>query len=221
LPDPYRVALYYAPESADPLWTRGNSWLGRDPAQNIALPQPDIDGIFAATTDPRRYGFHCTVKPPMRLRGSFPAFLADAETFAATQKPFTLPALRVASFGRYIALGLAAPSPEMHALADGCVAELDPHRLPEDPAAKTKRAAGRTASELRNLERWGYPLVMKDWRFHMTLSNALEPNFLAASAATYFADVLGTPRQVSSLAVYVEMEKSTPFQLVKRLAFSK
>ena len=43
------------------------TWLGRDPESGRDLPQPGIDGIAAQVTEPRRYGFHATLKPPMLL----------------------------------------------------------------------------------------------------------------------------------------------------------
>ena len=32
------------------------------------LAQPEVPGLAAMTADPRRYGFHATIKPPFRLR---------------------------------------------------------------------------------------------------------------------------------------------------------
>ena len=76
---PYRVAVYYAPAADDPLWARGCTWLGRDPETGVELPQPDIDGIAAQVTEPRRYGFHATLKPPMQLTGTLDQFLRDVK----------------------------------------------------------------------------------------------------------------------------------------------
>lgn len=216
MPDPYRVALYYAPEENDPLWRRGCAWLGRDPEAGVPLPQPDISGIAAYTADPCRYGFHATLKPPMRLTGTLDHFLSDVENFAARRQVFALPPLAVTRIGQFLALCPAAPSPELHNLADACVIELDAHRRPEDEAARAKRAAGRTESQRRNLERWGYPLVMEDWLFHMTLSNSIENNPLQPEAEQFFADILRLPRNVESLSVFVESDPGTPFQLLKR-----
>jgi len=216
LPEPYRVALYYAPEPNDPLWQRGCAWLGRDPESGVPLPQPDISGIATHTADPRRYGFHATLKPPMHLTRTLDHFLADVELLAARTKVFVLPPLAVKLLGKFIALCPAAPSPELHNLADACVMELDAHRLPEDEAARAKRAAGRTDSQRRNLERWGYPLVLEDWLFHMTLSNSIEHNPLTSEAEQFFADVLPLPRNVESLSVFAEPDPGAPFQLLKR-----
>ena len=60
-----RVAIYYAPLPQDPLTPLSSSWLGRDPVTNAPVPQPSLDGISEFTAEPRLYGFHATLKPPM------------------------------------------------------------------------------------------------------------------------------------------------------------
>ena len=62
-----RVAVYYAPLPDDPLFAASATWLGRDPESGAPAPQPDIAGIAEVTAEPRLYGFHATLKPPMRL----------------------------------------------------------------------------------------------------------------------------------------------------------
>ncbi len=217
MPEPYRAALYYVPERADPLWEAGCAWLGRDPETGIRVPQPDVPEIAAHTGSPRRYGFHATLKPPIHLAGTLESFLRDAGRLAARLAPFALPPLRVTLLERYLVLGARRRSTELHALADACVKALDHHRVPESTQARARRAVGRTDSELRNLARWGYPMVLEDWRFHMTLSNGLEANPLAAAAAAHFAEVLALPRRVESLAVFVEPEAGADFRLIERL----
>jgi hypothetical protein len=215
LPEPYRVAVYYAPAAEDPLWARGCTWLGRDPATGSALPQPDAADIAAHTTDPRRYGFHATLKPPMRLSGSLDAFLADAQSLAQRQQSFVLPKLSVQKIGRFIALCPTVPSPSLQALADACVTELDTHRLPEDAASMAKRAVGRSPQQLAYLERWGYPHVLEDWRFHMTLTNSSDNDFLLPIAGEYFSDALAMERRVENLTVFFEPAPNTPFQILQ------
>jgi hypothetical protein len=217
LPEPYRAAVYYAPEVSDPLWTRGCAWLGRDPERGEAVEPPSVFDLAALTSSPRRYGFHATLKPPMRLAGTFAAFLADVRALAATLQPFALPTLGVVALGRFIALCPVEPSDALQALADACVMRLDAHRRPESDAEQAKRGIGRSASQLRNIARWGYPLVLEDWRFHMTLSNPLEDHRLALAAQTHFAEALAMPRRVESLAVFIEPEPGADFRLAHRV----
>ena len=122
-----RVALYYAPEPEDPLSYAAASWLGRDAETNAPLPQPDIPGIFEATADPRRYGFHATLKPPFSITpgATWDGVVAATETLAASAAPFALPRLSVVDVHGYLALRETEPCPELHVLADHAVCALD------------------------------------------------------------------------------------------------
>jgi hypothetical protein len=62
-----RVAIYYAPLPDDPLMRLSSAWLGRNPVTNAPVAQPAVDGIEEITAEPRGYGFHATLKPPMSL----------------------------------------------------------------------------------------------------------------------------------------------------------
>ena len=62
-----RLGLYYCPRRDDPLFMAGAAWLGRDPESGAMVAQPDIAGIQEVTAEARGYGFHATLKPPMRL----------------------------------------------------------------------------------------------------------------------------------------------------------
>jgi hypothetical protein len=219
LPDPYRVALYYAPEADDPLWARGCAWLGHEPETGDDLPQPDIGGIAGQVTEPRRYGFHATLKPPMQLTAPLDQFLGGVKHFCRELKPFAMPHLDVTWLGRFIALCPSAESAELHALADACVASLDAYRRPEDAAAQARRSAGRTESQRHNITKWGYPFVMEDWRFHMTLSNPSADEKLMDAAKRHFSETLALPRHVTSVAIFVEPASGEPFQLLERIGF--
>jgi hypothetical protein len=219
LPEPYRVALYYAPTADDPLWARGCTWLGRDPETNVEIPQPDIDGIPAQVSEPQRYGFHATLKPPMQLTGTLDEFLHDVKSFCRELAPFAMPRLDVTLLGRFIALCPSSDATQLQALAGACVISLDAHRRPEDAAAQARRGAGRTDSQRHNIAQWGYPFVMEDWRFHMTLSNPTADETLVEAAKPHFAEALALPRRVASVAVFVEHVAGEPFRLLERIPF--
>lgn len=219
LPEPYRVAVYYAPDSDDLLWQAGCEWLGRDPLSNAALSQPNIPSLFENSTDPRRYGLHATLKAPITPRHGFKLFLDDAAKLAAKQVPFALPRLQVTNLHGFLALCPAETSELLQILADRCVTQLDSHRLPENAEAQAKRAAGRSSRQAENIVQWGYPLVLEDFRFHMTLTNKMAANPYEAAASAHFAAALALPRMVSSLAIFIEEEKGQPFRLYDRLAF--
>jgi hypothetical protein len=213
---PYRVAVYYAPAREDPLWPACCAWLGRDPEAGALCNQPAIEYIGIATSSPRRYGAHATLKPPMRLRGAYGNFVADVESLATRLHNFPMPQLEVVYLKNFLALCPALPSDPLNALAARCVTELDHHRLPEDAAGRAKRAIGRSPSELKNLARWGYPLVLADWKFHITLSDTGAPDLLAPAQA-YFAPALTQQRMFESLTIFCEDEPGDDFRLAARI----
>lgn len=218
-----RVALYYAPERDDPLWARAVAWLGRDPETGEDVAQPDVPGLAEITRDARGYGFHATLKPPMRLRPGlgWDDFVQAARAVAASIPPFPLPPLHVADLAGFLALREAAPSPALQALCDACVAWPDHLREPPGAAELARRRrAGLSAAEDANLARWGYPYVFSTWFFHLTLTRRLtlaEQATLRPAAEAWFADALPAPRPVRSLALFAQPGPGDDFFLAERV----
>jgi putative phosphonate metabolism protein len=223
-----RHAVYFAPRDTALIARLGARWLGRDAATGRALKQPELAGISgpefeAATASARRYGFHATLKPPFRLAEGRTAGDLDAavERLAASLPAVTIPGLEIARLGGFIALVPAGPVPALDALAGRVVAELDGFRAPPDAAEiARRRPASLSPRERAMLERWGYPHVFEEFRFHMTLTDALPPergDALAAAAARHFAPVLGRPVLVDALTVFVEPRPAAPFCIHKVL----
>lgn len=225
-PEPLRVAAYYAPAAEDALAEAAASWLGRDAATGTTRTQPDLPEIAAITADARRYGFHATLKPPMRLIPG--ARLADV--LAATQKiasgiaAFALPALSVQAVHGFVALRERTPCQNLQDLADACVGGLDALRAPPD-AAELARRRRSPLSPLQDamLQRWGYPYVFQTWFFHMTLTCRLEEAARAAwiaAAQAHFAAALAQPRRVEAISLFVQDEAGAPFRIAARVALS-
>ena len=217
-----RVGIYYAPAPSDPLWRAGCTWLGRDPEGAVAVRQPGVPGIAELTREAAAYGFHGTLKPPMRLLTSYGALRDEAEALAAATPAFDLPPLRVADISGFLALREVEPCPPLHALADACVEALDGHRAPADAAELARRRAGGRLSERQDamLVRWGYPHVFDTWFFHMTLTRRLSPGERAAAmpaAEAHFAAALARPRRVDAITVFTQAGAGAPFLLAERL----
>jgi len=219
-----RVAAYYAPARDDPLLAAGNAWLGRDPETAAPVAQPALPGIEAVTAEPRVYGFHATLKPPMRLRPgtSWAEVREAAAALAARVAPFELPPLAIADIDGFLALRETAPCPPLQAFSDACVEQLDRFREPpsEDEVARRRRA-GLTAEQDAMLTRWGYPYVFGTWFFHMTLTRRLaedeKPGWLRATQA-HFAGLLDRPRRVAHLCLFTQAAPGAPFVIAERLA---
>ena len=218
-----RVAVYYAPAPADPLWTAASTWLGRDAETGAAPKQPDVPDIAGVTAEPRLYGFHATLKPPMRLRGSYGAFIDDARALAARLRPFPLPPLAVHDLRGFLALRETAASAELQALADACVRDLDAHRVPPDAAELSRRRGnGLAPAQEAMLQRWGYQHVFETWFFHMTLTRRIDAAAQAVfrpAAESWFAAALAMERRVEALTVFTQAAAGAPFMVAERLDF--
>jgi hypothetical protein len=217
-----RVALYWTPPRDDALSAAGHAWLGRDAELGAVVAQPAVPGIEAATRAAGLYGFHATLRPPMRLATGWAEFMRAAETLAAATAPFALPPLAVGDIGGFLALRETAPCPALHALADGCVLATDPHRLRADAAELARRRApGLSAEEDALLVRWGYPHVLSRWRFHMTLTSRLDAGGMAVlrpAAEAHFAASAAAARTVREIAVFTQAAPGAPFRVAERLA---
>ncbi len=218
-----RVAVYYAPSADDPLTTASAVWLGRDPVTNKPVPQPVLTNIAAITDDARMYGFHATLKPPMRLAPgkSWDEFLTAAQSLARTLQPFDLPPLAVMDLHGFLALRETYQSVALQNLADSCVEHLDPFRAPP-PAEELarRRRSPLTQDQDAMLVRWGYPYVFGTWFFHMTLTRRLTPEERAIyqpAAEAHFADAVKHPRRVTDICLYTQPAPGAPFTIAERL----
>jgi hypothetical protein len=215
-----RYAVYWAPEPHHPLWRAGCTWLGREATGRVAGPPPP------GRTAPWRYGFHATLKPPMRLAQGVDASLLHAElsALARTVPPFALPPLQVQTLSDFVALRLAQTPEALQALADRCVVQLDHFRQPSDDPEMARRLQGLDDEQRRLLHRWGYPHVLHHWRFHLTLSDALtQPQQLEQmrhEAEAWFAPALATPLHVESVALFEESGPGLALDCIDRFALA-
>jgi uncharacterized protein DUF1045 len=216
--DDARYAVYWAPPPEHPLWQAGCTWLGRDP-RGAADGRPR-HGARA----PWRYGFHATLKAPMRLRQGACAddFVAAVARLAERWTDFEMPPLRVGWLDGFLALRplveLGASHP-LRRVADDCTAALDDWRRAPTPQETAARLAGLTDPvECALVERWGYPYVFERWRFHMTLSDRgpADPEELQQRAEAHFARALAQPLCAHGIAVFVEAGPERPFKLAWR-----
>jgi putative phosphonate metabolism protein len=230
-----RHALYFAPAEGSAWWRFGTSWLGRDPATGAAAPQLAVPGVgvdeFRALTEkPRRYGFHATVKAPFALRADATreALAAAVERFCADRAAFPVPRLAVARLDDFLALVPVVRESRVNDLAADCVRELEPFRAPPDAAELERRRRGRLSPRQdRYLEEFGYPFVLSEFRFHLTLTGSLEgaaPQHVAgvrAAAEHAVASLVDAPLHFDALALFEQTEREAPFRLVARFPLGR
>lgn len=175
-----RYAIYYTAPPG-PLADFGAAWLGWDIATGLPIQHPIIQGlsddIAELTNTPRKYGFHGTVKPPFRLaKGTTARELSRATAALCKEaRPVTLQGLELAQLGRFLALIPTGDAFPLAQLAAQIVKELDHYRASPTEAELTKRRqANLSERQEANLMAWGYPYVMEDFKFHLTLTGKLQ-----------------------------------------------
>ncbi len=222
-----RYAIYYAPPT-DADWAQfATRWLGWDMARGTELAHPPMDGIDVAqaTTVPRKYGLHATMKPPFRLRdGQSVEALHDACTALANKyAPVTLDGLGITRMGRFLALQPRGDTTQLDALAAACVRDLDIFRAPASEAdLNRRRSAGLSPAQDRNLVDWGYPFVLDAFRFHITLSGRLDKPILATvhtALDAHLAPLLPAPFRIDDLGLVGEAADGR-FHLIHRYPLS-
>lgn len=220
-----RYAIYALPEPGSALEAFGRAVLGYDNVTGEGVPHPEsLKDLTAVTAGARVYGFHATLKAPSRLApGCDEAdLLAGLRRLASAHPPVLVGELAVVALGRFIALVPVAPPPSLGLLAAECVAALDPFRAPLNEAERAKRRPDRLSPRGRALlDRWGYPYVFEEFRFHMTLTDALPDEALvgwrARLAASFAASGAG-PLTIGSLAL-LRQDAGAPFRLLARIPF--
>ena len=178
-----RYAIYYAPQAVAPLARFGAELLGYDAftGNEVSLPAglltqfPDWPEL---TGDPRKYGFHGTLKAPFALAPAMDeaGLIAACDGFAASPRAIPVIAPVVRGISGFIAIVPAAPIAELNALAQDCVEAFDRFRAPMTAADRARRKPeALTLRQVEQLDRFGYPYVRDDFRFHLTLTGRLPP----------------------------------------------
>ncbi len=220
-----RYAVYYAPREGAFAF-RANEWLGCEPGTHRDLPQPVLPGVGdprAITAEPRRYGFHGTIRAPFRpVEGvSEDRVRATLSDLAARLAPVICRGLRVETLHGFVALTPLGCEAALLALGAAVVEATNSLRAPLSQAEIARRHPDRLSPRQRELlDRWGYPFVMEEFRFHLTLTDRLDaPEPIRMALETYFAPVLPQPFTIEDLCLFGE-DSSGRFHLLHRYALT-
>jgi putative phosphonate metabolism protein len=220
-----RYAIYYAATKGGDLDRFGAQHLGYDAWSGSDLPYPEsvlrlVPDWRELTQDPRKYGFHATLKAPMALAdGTTEAELLDAcAVFAGA--PHFVPTIEpvIRSISGFIAVVPADAPRELERLAADCVGAFDGFRAPLTAEDRARRNPSKlTPRQCDYLDRWGYPYVMEEFRFHMTLTGRLdaarrEP--ILAMLQDRFAELRIERLAIDRLALFKQDDAAARFRII-------
>ena len=218
-----RFAVYFAPRPG-PFADRAAQWLGRDPVTGASVVQPEwpaLPALADLTRAPRKYGFHATLRAPFRPAPDVEvAEIVDlVAALAARLPPARADGLALVDLHGFLALVPQGDCAQIDQLAVEVVRTTNPLRAALTPAEIARRRPDNLSARARaNLAQWGYPFVMQDFQFHLTLSDALAPDLVAPlmeQAGAHFGPVLPSPFIVQDLCLFAE-DMSGLFHLLHR-----
>ncbi|MFY9969037.1 MAG: DUF1045 domain-containing protein [Roseiarcus sp.] len=231
-----RYALYLTPPPESDLWRFGCDVIGRDALTGdlragFAPEGHELEAWHDLTSDPRRYGFHATLKAPFRLRADLDAIdlMDNIAAFARTVSPFDAGELHVGAMatddGRaFVVLKPRPHSKALRALEEAAVRGLDAVRAPPTQEERLRRDISRLSPRQRYyLEAWGYPYVIDEFRPHYTLTNAVpDPARLVKSLRWEFSlRVASRQMRVDALTLFGETAPGGEFRILRRFPLGR
>ena len=222
-----RYAVYFVPDSDSALWQVGTDLIGYDSIDGrfLSAPPQALARLIPPElwTEPRRYGFHATLRAPFELTEGYSRddLLAAVARCARRLMPVEAGPIRPELMGGFVALTFETMAPELISLAVACVVHVEHLRAPLSPADRARRlAASLTPRQVELLDRWGYPYVHEQFKFHMTLTGKL-----SESARRPVLDAIGklyapvaSPLRIGSISVLEQSRRSASFRVIERFA---
>lgn len=213
-----RYAIYFTPPAGHPLVRTAAEWLGRDAFTDNMFEIPNSRKEI--TKEARRYGFHATLKAPFELHANqTEANLLDAvRSFCNSHHSFTLPCVSVSQMGGFFALIPEITSPQLQEFASKIVQFFDPFRAPlGDKDIARRKPHTLSPRQLEHLIKWGYPYVLDQFQFHMTLTGRIadeNADRVSSQINQFFEAYVDQPLSISGIAVFVEPTHGADFQIL-------
>lgn len=228
-----RYALHLAPPPESELWRFGCDVIGRDALTGVSREGFAVEGYApgawrSMTSDPRRYGFHATLKAPFRLRLDLDVadLIDNLAEFSLKFAPFDAGELSVGALamgdGRaFVALKPHGGLKALRSFEGSVVRALDHLRAFRD--REQRDPARLTPRQEYYLDAWGYPYVLDEFRPHFTLTNALaDADRVARLLQQEFRLRVPSPAlHVDALTLFEESEPGGEFRILRRFPLGR
>jgi len=223
-----RYAIFWLPPKENALAVFGREWFGTCPEQGEVGP-PKTFGLrealaAEAVQRPRRYTLHGTIVAPFRPAESVtPQMLTEElRAFCARRTARRVAPLRFSRLSRHLALIPTGGTALLDWLAAEAVTHFNAFRAPTTRDDLARYPADQHSERQRaNVHNFGYPYVLSDFLFHVTLAGPLASDALDqvhAALAPHLQQLNGVPLEIGSLCLLGETDQAAPFRLIARCA---
>lgn len=221
-----RYAIYYTPPPFSALAKFGASVLGYDCFEGQDVPFGAFPGLEEpilklVTVEPKRYGFHATIVAPFYLgRYDEADLVAAAEKFAAETLPVAVGGMDMRLYKSFVVLVPRDDCPALSQFAAECLRAIHPYAAPLSNGERERRtSAGLTPAQIALLDRWGYPYVLDQFQFHMTLAGPVPDELrnqvrdrLWAAYQEHASSVL----EIDAISVLRQDDPAARFRILRR-----
>lgn len=215
-----RYAVYFAPKPQSELNHFGESVLGRSAScsRSTGAHSTFIDNTrwHALTEKPAHYGFHATLKAPFELGEGFSAedLLSAVASFSQNQAVIKLKGLAPRRLSGFMALTLSESQESLMDFAQSCVETFEPFRRRLSTQDRSRRVAqGLSERQIALLDRFGYPYVAEEFRFHMTLSGHLsqQDQDYEQWVSELYSQLVPNDPMLDQIAVFAQANRQSAF----------
>jgi len=221
-----RYAIYYVAAPGTDIDRFGAQLLGYDAytGRKRALSgrhYADRAGLARSDEGATKIWFSCHAEGAAVTRAwqTEPQLLAACEAFAGKPRPIPVITPVVGSISGFVAVVPAALSPELERLAADCTREFGSFRAQLTPKDRARRnPSDLTPRQREYLDRWGYPYVMEEFRFHMTLTgrlNAERRGPILTMLRNGFSAIGLKTLAIDRIAVFRQENAESRFRIVK------
>ena len=117
-------------------------------------------------------------------------------------------------------VALAQKQPGIATLESACVRAFLPFRAPLNAAERERRlAAGLTPHQIELMDRWGYPYVLDQYRFHMTLTGPIpcaQREDILQHITRAYAPLAGDTHAIDAISVMRQDDGAGRFRVLER-----
>ncbi|MDA7948966.1 MAG: DUF1045 domain-containing protein [Hyphomicrobiaceae bacterium] len=223
-----RYAIYFLPGEGSALARFGARWFGYDCLAGHACRRESFglgDLATRAVEGPARYGFHATLVAPFHLRPpvTIDDVLERLHAVAVSRRAPEPPLLSMHELGGFLALRPGDDLP-LRRLAVACLFACNPLRAELSKAERDRRLRSPLTPYQRILMKaYGYPYVMDEYRFHITLTGKLEEmerKYIESALAEVLSPILVQPVPIDAISLLEQTTPDAPFRFHSRVQLS-